>query len=83
MTIYYLYYMSVNDLTKDELITKLQMSEYMRDALHFGVSDIGRILNVDANNKTDEELITEVFQEFIELVNNLPDNIKKNLNKLD
>jgi hypothetical protein len=75
--------MSVNDLTKDELITKLQMSEYMRDALHFGVSDIGRILNVDANNKTDEELITEVFQEFIELVNNLPDNIKNNLNKLD
>jgi|TARA_B110000285_G_scaffold15560_2_gene15299 hypothetical protein len=73
--------MSINNFSKSEIIDQLQMSEYYRDALHFGVKEIGMILNVDDSvSRTDEELITIVLNEFINLVTSLPDNIKVKLN---
>tara|TARA_B110000495_G_C22931736_1_gene544704 strand:- start:751 stop:984 length:234 start_codon:yes stop_codon:yes gene_type:complete len=76
--------MSINNLSKSEIIDQLQVSEHYRDALHFGVKDIGRILNVDDSvPRTDDELISVVYSEFIDLVNSLPDNLKVKLNKIN
>jgi len=53
--------MSINNLSKSEIIDQLQLSEHYRDALHFGVKDIGIILNIDINApRNDEELIAVV-----------------------
>lgn len=72
--------MSINNLSKSEIIDELQISEYYRDALHFGLIDIGRRLNIDTDNiKTDEELINIVSNKFNELINNIPNNIKEKL----
>tara|TARA_R110001592_G_scaffold26379_3_gene98870 strand:+ start:534 stop:743 length:210 start_codon:yes stop_codon:yes gene_type:complete len=68
--------MSINDCTKQEIIEELQMSEYMRDELHFGVQDLGRMLDVNVDGITDEQLMKNVMSKFIEFVNNLPDQYK-------
>jgi len=73
--------MSINELPKKEIVDMLQISEYYRDALHFGVKDIGRILNVTTNDMNDEELINIVTGSFLEFVNNLPSDIQDRLNK--
>ena len=65
--------MSINKLSKEEIIDQLQISEYYRDALHFGVRDMADILNIDnVENMTDEEMINIVTYEFTKLMNNLP-----------
>ena len=65
--------MSINKLSKEEIIDQLQISEYYRDALHFGVRDMADILNIDnVENMTDEEMINIVTYEFTKLINNLP-----------
>jgi len=69
--------MSINKLSKEEIIDQLQISEYYRDALHFGVRDMAHILNIDnVDNMTDEEMINIVTYEFTKLIKILPKDIK-------
>tara|TARA_R110001592_G_scaffold309119_1_gene583190 strand:+ start:348 stop:572 length:225 start_codon:yes stop_codon:yes gene_type:complete len=71
--------MSIHNYTKQEIIDQLQFSEYMRDELHFGVKDLGRMLDVNVDGISDEELMDNVMSKFITFVNNLPDEYKVEL----
>tara|TARA_R110000787_G_C13053252_1_gene406814 strand:+ start:290 stop:454 length:165 start_codon:yes stop_codon:yes gene_type:complete len=51
----------------------------MRDELHFGVKDLGRMLDVNVDGISDEELMDNVMSKFITFVNNLPDEYKVEL----
>jgi hypothetical protein len=68
--------MSINNYTKSEIIDKLQLSEYFRDELHFGVKDLGRMLNVNVEGINDEELMDNVMSKFITFIDDLPDEYK-------
>ena len=72
--------MSIYNLSKEELVNELQICEYYRDALYFGIKDIGMILNVNFDeNLTDEELINKVSLYFNNLVNNIPIELREKL----
>ena len=70
--------MSINELTKEQIIDKLQEVEYNNDEMYETLMNIALTLEINTlNTLGDEEFVYAVLGGFNNFYNNLPDDYKK------